>query len=287
MAEGKKSFVLYADYIHTVRKMDRDKAGLLFLTILEYVNDLNPVVEDIVVDLVFEPIKQQMKRDLKSWEEEKTKKSIGGREGNLKKHHLDLYNKYVNNELSLDEAESVAKHRKAPHTDKIAKDSPASTAVNVNDNVNVTVINNSSPLQDDTTKDVKIIDYVISDKTTYEEKVVKQYHSLFCQLNTPIGGKLKDKTLLKANMSSWVKDLGLMIKTDKRDREELLQIYQHLKSSRDRFWANTVSSMSGVRKNFDEIMKKVRAENNQPKSNTQQEPIKIKKNESKPAEHYN
>lgn len=67
MAEGKKSFVLYSDLIHTVKKMPKDKAGELFLTILEYVNDEDPKIEDMVIDLVFEPIKQQLKRDLKKW----------------------------------------------------------------------------------------------------------------------------------------------------------------------------------------------------------------------------
>lgn len=68
MAENKKSFLLYADLIHTIRKMPKDKAGELFLIILQYVNDENPEVEDLVIDLVFEPIKQQLKRDLKKWE---------------------------------------------------------------------------------------------------------------------------------------------------------------------------------------------------------------------------
>jgi hypothetical protein len=61
MAENKKGFVLYADLIHTVRKMSKAKAGVLFLTILQYVNDENPVVEDEVIDLVFEPIKRSEK----------------------------------------------------------------------------------------------------------------------------------------------------------------------------------------------------------------------------------
>ena len=56
MAENKKSFVLYADLIHTVKKMPKEKAGELFLTILSYVNDEQPVVDDMLVDLVFEPI---------------------------------------------------------------------------------------------------------------------------------------------------------------------------------------------------------------------------------------
>jgi hypothetical protein len=81
MAENKKSFVLYADIIHTVRKMPKDKAGELFMTILSYVNDENPQVEDITVDCVFEIIKQQLKRDLKKWENFRGKQSENGKKG--------------------------------------------------------------------------------------------------------------------------------------------------------------------------------------------------------------
>ena len=64
MAENKKSFLLYCDLIHTISKMPNDKAGELFKHILEYVNDNNPVTEDLIIQLTFEPIKQQLKRDL-------------------------------------------------------------------------------------------------------------------------------------------------------------------------------------------------------------------------------
>lgn len=87
MAQDKKGFILYADLIHTVEKMPKDKAGELLLTILRYVNDKDPVVDDIVVDLVFEPIKQQLKRDLKKYEvrAEKSRSNgkLGGRPKNL------------------------------------------------------------------------------------------------------------------------------------------------------------------------------------------------------------
>jgi hypothetical protein len=84
MAEGKKGFVLYCDLIHTVRKMPKDKAGELLMTILSYVNDENPAPGDLMVDLVFEPIKQQLKRDLKEWEQTKGERSDAGRIGGLR-----------------------------------------------------------------------------------------------------------------------------------------------------------------------------------------------------------
>ena len=85
MAAGKKSFVLYSDLIHTIEKMPDDKAGQLFKHILAYVNDLNPVANDLIIELTFEPIKQQLKRDLQRWEKEiKPKRSESGRLGGIK-----------------------------------------------------------------------------------------------------------------------------------------------------------------------------------------------------------
>jgi hypothetical protein len=75
---------LYADLIHTVRKMPKDKQGELFMTILQYVNDENPIVDDLLIDLVFEPIKRQMKRDLVKYETTKERRRELGRLAGLK-----------------------------------------------------------------------------------------------------------------------------------------------------------------------------------------------------------
>lgn len=72
---------MYADMIYTVRKMSKQKAGELFMTILAFVNDENPEVKDSTVDLVFEPIKHQLKRDLKKWETFKVKQAENGKKG--------------------------------------------------------------------------------------------------------------------------------------------------------------------------------------------------------------
>jgi len=79
MAENKKSFILYADLLKTVSKLPKDKAGELFLIILEYVNDLNPEVNDLLLEIAFEPIKNQLKRDLSKWENLREKRSEAGK----------------------------------------------------------------------------------------------------------------------------------------------------------------------------------------------------------------
>jgi hypothetical protein len=81
MAVDKTSFLLYCDLLHTIEKMPDEKAGQLFKHILRYVNDLNPATEDLIIQLTFEPIRQQLKRDLKHWESVKKVRSDNGKKG--------------------------------------------------------------------------------------------------------------------------------------------------------------------------------------------------------------
>ncbi len=68
MAQNKKSVLLYCDIIHTVEGLSDEEAGNLFKHYLRYINDLNPCAETRLTALLFEPIKQNLKRDLKKWE---------------------------------------------------------------------------------------------------------------------------------------------------------------------------------------------------------------------------
>jgi len=68
MAKDKNSFLIYCDIIHTVEKLDDVQAGKLFKHLLKYVNDQDPIAEDIVTEIAFEPIKQSLKRDLQKYE---------------------------------------------------------------------------------------------------------------------------------------------------------------------------------------------------------------------------
>jgi predicted RNA-binding protein with RPS1 domain len=80
MAEGKKSIVLYTDLLATFEKLNDDEAGRLIKHLFRYVNDLNPD-SDRMTEILFEPIKQQLKRDLEKWEGIKDKRSEAGKAG--------------------------------------------------------------------------------------------------------------------------------------------------------------------------------------------------------------
>lgn len=75
MANGKKSVLLYCDLIHTVKPLTDEEAGKLFKHYLSYINDLNPEPIDRLTGLLFEPIKQNLKRDLVKWESKSLKNS--------------------------------------------------------------------------------------------------------------------------------------------------------------------------------------------------------------------
>jgi hypothetical protein len=68
MAKDKKSFLLYCDQQGVFNKLPDEIAGKLIKHIFAYVNDENPPCDDLLLSIAFEPIKTQLKRDLKKYE---------------------------------------------------------------------------------------------------------------------------------------------------------------------------------------------------------------------------
>lgn len=79
MAENKTSFVLYSDQRTLINLLSNEQAGILLKHIFAYVNDENPICEDQLITIAFEPIKQQFKRDLVKWERTKEGRSAAGK----------------------------------------------------------------------------------------------------------------------------------------------------------------------------------------------------------------
>jgi hypothetical protein len=67
MSKNKKSFLLYCDLIHTVDQLTDEQAGDLFKHILRYVNDQEPITNNVITRIAFEPIKQSLMRDLQKY----------------------------------------------------------------------------------------------------------------------------------------------------------------------------------------------------------------------------
>lgn len=138
MAENKKGFVLYADQRSIIDMLSNEKAGELIKHIFSYVNDENPINNDPLVLLAFEPIKLQLKRDLIKWEDTRSKRSKAGK-------------------ISAEKRSKQNEHM-LTHVQSVEHNSTNSTVI-VNDTVNVTV------------KDIYSFDEFWS---TYDKSVDKQ-----------------------------------------------------------------------------------------------------------------
>lgn len=141
MAENKKSIIIYADWMEQFTSLTDEEAGKLIKHFFRYVNDLNPEAPDRLTEMLFIPIKQSLKRDLKKWEAILEDRSYNGRIGNLKRWNIDLYNKVISGEMKIEEGEKIAKHRKTSLPDSTQSTPIANIAVNDNVSVSVNDIN--------------------------------------------------------------------------------------------------------------------------------------------------
>jgi len=114
MAKDKKSFILYVDQKDLWNKLPDEIAGKLIKHIYSYVSDENPTSKDLIIEIAFEPIKQQLKRDLKLFEEKRVKRSEAGMAGANKR-----WQEIANDGKRISSIAKIADN------------------VNVNDNVNV------------------------------------------------------------------------------------------------------------------------------------------------------
>ena len=81
MAKDKQSFILYCDILTTIEKLPNESAGKLFKHILNYVNDKTPELDDLLLEIAFEPIKQSLKRDLIKYEKAQETARLNGLKG--------------------------------------------------------------------------------------------------------------------------------------------------------------------------------------------------------------
>lgn len=129
MAENKKSFVLYADLIKSIEHLTYEEKGILLTHLLEYVNDMNPVLTDRLILTAWKPIELQLKRDLKKFEEVKEKRSLAGKRS-AELRALKIDEQAEANSTSVESVEQT----------------PTNSTDNDNDNVTVNdnVINNNT-----------------------------------------------------------------------------------------------------------------------------------------------
>jgi hypothetical protein len=175
MATDKKSFLLYCDLIHTVSKMPNDKAGELFKHILQYVNDENPITDDLIIQLTFEPIKQSLKRDLQKYE-------------NIRLKNIENANKRWNkiNATAYDRMPNDTKN-----------------AVSVSDSVSV---NDNDIKEDIDSRKLKFAHTLKEFSNTYSREMLKEFYDYWTETNDN-GKKFRREMQrtwnLKLRLSKW------------------------------------------------------------------------------------
>ena len=107
MAEGKKSFVLYANYIDLLDGYDEDgehidgmtdeEAGKWIKTIFRYVNDLNPTIPNEIKQ-AFILVRKDLKQDLKKYQA-KVISMENARKSN--RNHIENKLKTISNQLEI------------------------------------------------------------------------------------------------------------------------------------------------------------------------------------------
>jgi len=201
MGTDKKSFILYADQKGLFDKLPDEIAGKLIKHVFAYMDGDEPETDDLLIQIAFEPIKMQLKRDADKWNDTKEQKAKSGRIGNLKRYHSDIYEDYASGQITLEDAENVAQSRKVSHRDKCDRTEShdlAKLAVNVTvtDNVtdNVNVTNNKSVSADKSaapanlkttlqTRKEKFINSLAEFSQQYPKEMLNQFYAYWTELN--------------------------------------------------------------------------------------------------------
>lgn len=230
MAKDKNSFVAYCDWGDIFDELDNEEAGKLVKHLFDYVRDKHPVAKDKLTKMMFIQIQQSLKRDLIKYEEKLDKKSLSGREGNLKRWNLDLYLEYRDNIHTIIEAEEIAKSRKVSQPDKKVSQSVAKIADSVSDNDSVSDI--------------------VNDIKEYSPEVLQTYEVIIKLFNE------KDLPKTDKEKNNWIDTIDKCNRLDKYSFEDIIKITK--KAKNDNFWTKQFLTINKLRAKNNEKIKYIR-----------------------------
>lgn len=190
MAENKKSFTAYCDWNTTFNSLPDDKAGQLIKHLFAYVNDENPITDDLLINAVFANIKATLKRDLIKWKEKSDKN---------KQIAIDRWNK--NASKSIETNANVCERIKtdANYTDSVND----SVSVSVND----TVINSKSKPSLET-RSLAFKSELVPFKQKYSIEMLKSFYDYWTEPNhskTKMLFELKTTFDIERRLRTWSK----------------------------------------------------------------------------------
>lgn len=228
MAQNKKSFIAYTDWNEIFKKLTDDEAGKLAKMIFAYVSDEDPSPPDRITELIFEPIKQHLKRDLQKYENIKRNRAKAGKKGGLK-----------SGKTRSKPTENEANEASA----SIASKNEANEADNVNDNDNDNV--------NDNVKDYRkvLLSEVSSDVVNQEYfEAAKSFQELFKQNLEEAGAST---AIIDKAKGTWIDDIRLMIEADKYSMDDLRGAYVFLQ--KNEFWKKNILSTKKLRERMPRI----------------------------------
>ena len=202
MAENKKSFVAYSDWYGIFKALPDDVAGKLIKHIFSYVNDENPTTDDYVINALFEPIKNALKRDLVKWENERQQRSDAGKKS------AELRSQ--RNSTSVE-----TRSTKSNETER-----NSTVNVNVNDNVNIKDKIESRKL--------KFADTLKPFVETYGKEMIRKFFNYWTEpnkSNTKFKMELEKTWSLERRLETWASREKEFIK----DKPQPINNYPKLK----------------------------------------------------------
>jgi len=226
MAEGKKSFTAYCDWHLTMSKLTDEEAGKLMKMLFSYVNDLSPEPPDRLTELLFEPIKTTLKRDLKKWESKSKTNSYNGSKGGRPK-------KATESEPNPNKPNALFENPKEPSGFFNNPEKPVRVSVSVRDRVRE---RDKEKKDDSTSAKIKIF---TADVQNCFSEILKSFDS-----------HLHPKTEKQKN--DWLKTVDDLNRIDGHPFEVIFEVVKHIRA--DSFWAKNFLSLTKLRaKNKDGV----------------------------------
>lgn len=229
MAKGKNNIIIYRDWWQTIQKLSDEEAGQMFKHLLAYVNDENPEPPSRIVELMFEPWKQQLKRDLKKWEA----KSQRNREIAQKRWNKD--------DDLVDDANA---------SERIKNDTKNADTDNDTDNDNDTDKDIIKTLSKNLMSKIKISD-VPNDYQKYFE-IAEKFRNLFIKNLTDRDAPTHNQE--NAKFKAYVDPIRLMLTNDGITKEQLGKAFLYLEGKNSEFWKKNILSTEKLRKQIDTIL---------------------------------
>jgi hypothetical protein len=233
----KNTFILYTDVIHTVKKLDDVSVGKLFKIILEFVNGNEVEIEDIVLQIAFEPIKINLIRMGVKYEEKcvKNKENIKKRWEKINKEESQVSNEDIKvtvpiqTEMKNIQSNTTIYDRIRPYTKHTDND---------------TDTDSDSDSDSDTDNDILLHKCNNINNILPEKKFSGEIISLFEEVINYFPENITSK-LTSSGRKNWMKTLEKLIRIDKYKYDEIVQIIKSTR--RDDFWQTNFLSVIKLR----------------------------------------